>query len=70
MKFGLLNKSTTVNRFVLHTLQRNITHLAVITRKTNIKLSILWELEMSQILMHLGVMHFLSSIEIHLLKMM
>ena len=41
MKFGVVNKSTTVNRFVLHTLQRNITHLAVITRKTNIKLSIL-----------------------------
>ena len=38
MKFGMLNKSTTVNRFVLHTLQRKITHLAVITRKTNIKL--------------------------------
>ena len=36
-----MNKSTTVNRFVLHTLQRNITHLAVITRKTNIKLGIL-----------------------------
>ena len=28
-------------KFVLHTLQRNITHLAVITRKTNIKLGIL-----------------------------
>ena len=41
MKFGVVNKSTTVNRFILHTLQRNITHLAVITRKTNIKLSIL-----------------------------
>ena len=41
MKFGVVNKSTTVNRFVLHTLQRNITHLAVITRKTNIKLGIL-----------------------------
>ena len=41
MKFGVLNKSTTVNRFVLHTLQRNITHLAVITRETNIKLIIL-----------------------------
>ena len=38
MKFGVVNKSTTVNRFVVHTLQRNITHLAVITRKTNIKL--------------------------------
>ena len=41
MKFGVVNKSATVNRFVLHTLQRNITHLAVITRKTNIKLGIL-----------------------------
>ena len=41
MKFGVVNKSTTVNRFVLHTLLRNITHLAVITRKTNIKLGIL-----------------------------
>ena len=37
MKFGVVNKSTILNRFVLHTLQRNITHLAVITRKTNIK---------------------------------
>ena len=41
MKFGVVNKSTTVNRFVLHTLQRNTTHLAVITRITNIKLVIL-----------------------------
>ena len=41
MKFGVLNKSTVLNRFVLHTLQRNITRLAVITRKTNIKLGIL-----------------------------
>ena len=41
MKFGEVNKSTTVNRFALHTLQRNITRLAVITRKTNIKLGIL-----------------------------
>ena len=41
MKFGVVNKSTTVNRFVLHTLQRNIKLLAVITRKTNIKLGIL-----------------------------
>ena len=41
MKFGAVNESTTVNRFVLHTLQRNITHLAVITCKTNIKLGIL-----------------------------
>ena len=43
MKFGMVKKSTTVNRFVLHTLQRNITHLAIITRKTNIKLGILKE---------------------------
>ena len=41
MKFGVVNKSTIVNKFVLHTLQRNITHLAVITRKTNRKLGIL-----------------------------
>ena len=41
MKFGVVNKSTILNRFVLHTLQRNITHLAVITRKRNIKLVIL-----------------------------
>ena len=41
MKFSVVNKPTFVNRFVLHTLQRNITHLAVITRKTNIKLGIL-----------------------------
>ena len=41
MKFGVVNKSTILNRFVLHTLQRNITHLAVITRKTNILLGIL-----------------------------
>ena len=41
MKVGVVNKSTTVNRFVLHTLQRNITHLAVITLKTNIKLGTL-----------------------------
>ena len=53
MKFGVVNKSTILNRFVLHTLQRNITHLAVITRKTNIILGILkgggGELEKSQI---------------------
>ena len=52
MKFGVVNRSTTVNRFVLHTLQRNITHLAVITRKTKIKLGILkrgGELEKSRI---------------------
>ena len=41
MKCGVVNKSTTVNKFFLHTLQRNITHLSVITRKTNIKLGIL-----------------------------
>ena len=41
MKFGVVNKSTILNRFVLHTLQRNFTHSAVITRKTNIKLVIL-----------------------------
>ena len=41
MKFGVVNKSTTVIRFVLHTLQRNITDLAIITRKSNIKLGIL-----------------------------
>ena len=41
MKFSVVNKSTILNRFVLHILQRNITHLAVITRKTNIKLAIL-----------------------------
>ena len=41
MIFDVVNKSTTVNIFVLHTLQRNITHLAVITHKTNIKLGIL-----------------------------
>ena len=39
MKFGMVNKSTTVNRFVLHI--SNITRLAVITRKTNIKFGIL-----------------------------
>ena len=41
MKFGVVNKLTIRNRFVLHTLQRNITHLAVITRKSNMKLGIL-----------------------------
>ena len=41
MKFCVVNKSTILNRFVLHTLQRNITHLAVIIRKTNIILGIL-----------------------------
>ena len=41
MKIGTVDKLTIMNRFVLHTLQRNITHLAVITRKTNIKIDIL-----------------------------
>ena len=41
MKFGVVNKSTILDRIVFHTLQRNITHLAVITRITNIKLCIL-----------------------------
>ena len=41
LKFGVVKKSTTVNRFVLNTLQRNITLLAVTTRKTNIKFGIL-----------------------------
>ena len=41
MKFGVVTKSTILNRFLLHTLQRKITHLAVITRKINIKLGIL-----------------------------
>ena len=40
MKFGVVNKSTFLNK-IRHTLQRNITHLAVITCKTNIKLGIL-----------------------------
>ena len=33
MKLGAVNKSATANRFVLHTLLRNITHLAVIVQK-------------------------------------
>ena len=37
----MVNKLTIMNRFALHTLQRNITHLAVLTRKTNIKIDIL-----------------------------
>ena len=41
MKIGIVNKLTILNRFVLHILQRNITRLAVITRKTRIKLNIL-----------------------------
>ena len=45
MKFDVVNKSTTVNIFILHTLHRSITHLAVITRETNIKLGILFRLK-------------------------
>ena len=41
MKYDVVNKSTILSRFVLHSLQRNVTHLAVITRKTNKKLGIL-----------------------------
>ena len=41
MKIGMMNKLTIMNRFVLHTLQRNDMHLVVITRKTNIKIDIL-----------------------------
>ena len=41
MKIGMVNKLTIINRFVRHTLQRNIAHLAVITRKTSIKIDIL-----------------------------
>ena len=41
MKIGMVNKSTTVNRFVVHNLHRNITHLAIIARKTNMKLGIM-----------------------------
>ena len=41
MKFGVVNKSTILNRFVPHTSQFNITHLAIIARKSSIKLSIL-----------------------------
>ena len=41
MKIGMVNKLAIMNRFVLHNLQRNVTHLAVITRKTNIKIDVL-----------------------------
>ena len=41
MTFGVANKSIILNRFGLQNLQRNITHLAVITRKTNKKDGIL-----------------------------
>ena len=50
------NKTTTVTRFVLQTLHRNITHLAVIVRKTNLKLDILkgggWEMEKGRQIMY------------------
>ena len=50
MKLIVVNKSTILNRFVLHTPQRKIKHLAVITRRTNIKFGILkgGKLEKSQ----------------------
>ena len=41
MKISMVNKLTIMNRFVLHTLQRNITHIAAIPRKTNINIDIL-----------------------------
>ena len=40
MKFCIVNKSTTVNKVVLHIFQRNITHRAEMTHKTNKKLGI------------------------------
>ena len=43
MKFVEVKKMTSVNRFVFQTLHRNIAHLAVFTRKTNLKLGILKE---------------------------
>ena len=55
MKFGMVNKSTTVNQFVFRTLNRNFTHLAV-TRETNLTLDILkgGGGEKSQILFKVG----------------
>ena len=38
MKFCMVNKPTIVNRFGLNISHRNITHLAVITRKTTMKM--------------------------------
>ena len=35
MKIGMMNKLSIRNRFVLHTIQRNIMHLAIKKRKTN-----------------------------------
>ena len=46
MQFCLVNNLTIVNRFVLHTLHRNITRLDIITRKTtqkNESLRYVWE---------------------------
>ena len=37
MKFCIVNKLAIVNRFVLHTLHRNITYSAIIKRKTTEK---------------------------------
>ena len=40
MNFGMKkNQLTTMNRFVLHTSHRKVTHLAVIARKTNIEIN-------------------------------
>ena len=41
MQIGMVDKLTFINRFVLHTLHRHITHLAMITCKTNIKIDVL-----------------------------
>ena len=35
MKFGVVNKSTILNKLVPHILQRKITHLTVIIRRNN-----------------------------------
>ena len=37
MKIGMVNKLTIINRYVLHTSQRNIMHLAVIKRRNKHK---------------------------------
>ena len=59
-----------VNRFVLHTLQRNITHLAVITRKTNIKLGILkgGETGKEPKIKHLAIITRKTNIKLGILK--
>ena len=41
MKFCTVNKLKIVNRFVLHTLHRNIKHSAVTTLKTTEKIKIM-----------------------------